>query len=369
MPLLFLFPCITIGKELGHIMRTRSIRHQLYVFLLVGMTQAYTQLNVYGYFDLEAMVSNKDRQSKIWSFDQHHLNFISIYHLDDQFRLFIETEWEHGISLEANGVGSGKIYLAQGWLEYSHSRALRFQMGKILIPFGKYGLTYDATPTYLSTFLPAAVYGKHVNSAGFRDRLFAKWLTGLQIAGVFNLSEWGLEYFAYITNGRGPMPAEKDNNPNKGTGGRIILTSPGYNHIFGLSYYSDRDGTAHNTLQQSLGLDSEINFSNFKLEMETIFTRGQMVNDDSTLKNQYQNGTGFYVQGSYALRDIWVPFLRFDHFDPDQNGSLNPYESITAGLNISLTPSVYWKMEMTRVASDHASRQYAEWVTSVAVAF
>lgn len=350
-------------------MNKASVRLGLITVLLFGVIQASTPLNVYGYFDLEASVNNLDQQGKIWTFDQHHLNLISIYHLDDHFRLFIETEWEHGISLEANGVGSGKIYLAQGWLEYNHSRGVRLQMGKILIPFGKYGLTYDATPTYLSTFLPHALYGKNRNSTGREDILFAKWLTGIQISGLTNISDWGLEYFAYITNGRGPAPSENDNNPNKGTGVRVILTSPGYNHIYGISYYSDRDGMSFNTLQQSWGLDGEVNFNNFKLEAETIFTHGQMIDADSLPTDQYQDGFGYYFQGSYTLRDVWVPFLRFDHFDPDTKGILLPYESFTTGINISLTSSVYWKLEVTDISIGYEDKRYTEFITSVVVAF
>ncbi|NQV38753.1 MAG: hypothetical protein HQ509_12210 [Candidatus Marinimicrobia bacterium] len=331
----------------------------------------------YGYFDLEFEVNNKDRAGKIWTFDQHHLNIINIFSLDQNFRLFTEMEWEHGISIEADGAGSGKIYLAQGWLEYKKSNALRFQMGKILVPFGKYGLTYDATPTFLSTFLPNSVYGNHENSVGYKDRLFAKWLTGVQVAGLIPLGDWATEYFFYITNGRGPKPSEKDTNPNKGLGGRIIVRTPIDDMIFGFSYYSDADGNSHNTIQTSFGTDFEFTVANLTFEAEGVYKNGQNI-DTTTIQpiDDYLTGYGYYFQTSYTIKDRWTPFVRIDQYDPDINGKVQHDETTTVGINVSITPRIYFKSEFqfSRDA-DHllhdndTNKAYQSFISSIAVAF
>jgi len=334
-------------------------------------------LRTYGYFDLEFEVSDKDATRKIWTFDQHHLNVINIFSLDQNFRLFTEMEWEHGISLESDGQGSGKIYLAQGWLEYKRSNSFRLQMGKILIPFGKYGLTYDATPTFLSTFLPNSVYGNHLNSVGYKDRLFAKWLTGIQVAGLVPLGDWGAEYFFYITNGRGPKPSEKDNNPNKGIGGRFIVQPPFNDAFIGVSYYSDADGNSHSTIQSSLGTDFEIAVSNFTFEAEMIYKTGQKI-DATTLKpiDDYLTGYGYYFQTSYIIKDRWTPFARIDQYSSDINGQVQRDETTTVGINVSITPRVYFKSEVqfSRDADhilhdDDTNKAYQSFISSIAVAF
>ncbi|MFQ5632418.1 MAG: hypothetical protein ACE5I1_26920, partial [bacterium] len=214
--------------------------------LLLSIKPVFAQnpkLKIYGFFDMEAEVSNKNASTKRWTFDQHHLNIITIYHLDSHFRVFSEIEWEHGPSHKANN-STGTIYLARAFLEYKHSDAFEIRTGKFSPPFGIYNERHDATPSFLSTVLPVTVYGKHINSVGKKDRLYAKLATGIWALGAVYVKNWRITYHFYLSNGRGPKPHEKDNNSNKGIGSRLIIRPPSGNLRFGMSYYSDRDGNA-----------------------------------------------------------------------------------------------------------------------------
>ncbi len=366
---------MAILNKFGDTMYRQETRYRsalrTFIISLFALSLAYTiPLKTYGYFDLEAEVNNKDRAGKIWTFDQHHLNVINIFPLDQHFRLFVEMEWEHGISLENGGPGSGKIYLAQSWLEYKKTNAFRIQMGKILVPFGMRGLTYDATPTYLSSFLPGSVYGKHLNSVNHQDRLFAKWLTGIQLAGIFQPGEWNVEYFCYITNGRGSKPSEADDNSNKGLGGRLLVRPSFGETSFGLSYYSDADGTSHNTLQSSYGADATFSFSGFTFDIEGVYKRGQKINEvTETPIDSYLTGYGYYIQASRTFGDRWTPFVRFDRYDPDLDGHIKHDETVVVGINLSATPRVYIKAELQSIHDDNHTNTYQSFVSSIAVAF
>lgn len=352
--------------------RNKTCHSQWSVIALLFFFSSASALpfKTYGYFDLEVEANNRDRAGKYWTFDQHHLNVINIFHLDQHFRLFTEMEWEHGISHESGGKGSGKIYLSQSWLEFKKTNAFRIQMGKILVPFGLRGLTYDATPTYLSTFLPSSVYGTHSNSVGQKSRLFAKWLTGIQFTGILRTGEWGVEYFGYLTNGRGSKPSESDDNPNKGIGGRLIVDLPIGDIMTGVSCYSDIDGTSHNTRQTSLGVDAEFSIYGFKFDVEGVYVKGQKINETTKKPiDAYLKGFGWYLQASRTFRDRWTPFLRYDRYEPDFISRSCHDETMVAGINFSATPGVYFKAEIHEIHEGRLSSPYQSFVASVAVAF
>ena len=88
----------------------------------------------------------------------------------------------------------------------------------MLTPFGLYNLKHDATPTFLSSFLPNAVYGEHANPLGNSQRLYGKFATGIQVLGIFITDSWSGEYHVFASNGSGPKPAKQDNNTNKAVG-------------------------------------------------------------------------------------------------------------------------------------------------------
>jgi hypothetical protein len=150
--------------------------------------------------------------------------------------------------------GEGQIALERAWIEYGHTDGFIVKAGKFLPPFGIYNLFHDATPTFLSTFLPNAVYGKHANTTGSTQRMFSKFGTGLQVLGTARVGEvgWELNYYAYLINGRGPNEGEKDNDKNKGIGGRFMVQAPSDMFRAGVSFYQDDNGNRSGTQQRTI---------------------------------------------------------------------------------------------------------------------
>ena len=340
------------------------------IFLFVGLARGQAPaLNIYGYFDIESEISDRDSQGKIWSFDQHHLNLISVYSIDHEFTLFTEMEWEHGpIHTEQKNVG--KIYLTRAWLEYKYSDAIKIQAGKFLLPFGIFGVKYDATPTYLTVSLSPAIYGKYINSAGVEDRLFAKYPTGVQFTGVSIINNWSFEYFLNLSNGRGPTAAEEDTNVDKALGARILTQSPEDVIQFGVSYYSDRDGNSNNIRQNAFGMDIQLMLGESSLISEVIVVTDELLDQDLSLTGKFRKREGAYIQYSYMLANNLAPYISAGSFTSDASHKFGDDNYILIGLNYSITPRIYLKGDLRQFSHKaNALQDYKQIELALTVAF
>lgn len=353
----------------------RLIKTTLIVLLfslavLINLVSAQqSDLKVYGFFDLEAEVSNKDAAGKIWTFDQHHLNFLAIYRIDRQMRIFTEVEYEHGVSLKRDQM-TGKVYVAQSFFEYKVSDALLVRAGKFMSPFGIYNERHDATPTFISTKLPHSIYGDHTQSTGVNNRTFAKSGTGLQLKGNWLHTNWETGYQLYLTNGRGDDPNEKDDNANKGTGARLTVaqSSPGFQ--IGASFYSDRNGVNGNAKQTSYGLDAQFDHSDLHVESELVLGRIEESDSSGVLTGDTRTHLGIYVQSWYSINDVLAPFVRYEVVDHDRSVRDNSHAVTVLGLNFSLNSSAVLKGEVHFYRSEESDEQdYEFFITSIAVAF
>jgi hypothetical protein len=342
----------------------------LAVSLLAGPVQAQQErFQVYGFFDLELDGTNKNPDDFQYTFDQHHFNVITVYRMSDRWRVFGEVEWEHGVSLNASG-GSGLVALERAWVEYAHTDALRVKAGKFLPPFGNYNQLHDATPTFLSSFLPNAVYGKHSNTVGGSQRLYAKFGTGIQVLGTFFPGSWQADYYAYVTNGRGPRPGEADNDRNKGVGGRFVLTAPNDVARLGASYYEDRNGAADGTKQRAIAAELAFGTSGFWLEGEALIPVLETVDGAGVPNGAFRTGLGYYVQASYRTSVGLTPFGRFGVFDPDVDVADDGDNDIVLGLNFALRNFAYLKGEIQFLNfQDPTVDGYERFVSSIAIAF
>ena len=339
------------------------------VFALSVSNAQENKFHINGFFDFEAEVSNKDAAGKNWTFDQHHLNIITNYLIDDHFRVSSEIEWEHG-PLFSSSSSSGNIYLAKAFLEYKHSDALLIRAGKFLSPFGIYNERHDATPTFLSSFLPQSIYGNQEQSIGGKGRLFAKHSTGVQLLGSLFWDNMSLKYQVYLSNGIGPNENEKDNNSNKGIGWRIVFSPIGQELSFGSSFYSDRNGNASNTLQTTIGFDVEYNFADAHIEAEYFIPKLEKVDGQGNPNGKFRTVNGYYLLGAYTFLERVTPFIRFERFDSDVDIESNTETITTIGINYSVTSSVFLKAEMQLFGFQKSLLEnYELFVTSIAVAF
>ncbi len=340
----------------------------LVLFSHVALAQQRA-LSTYGYFDLEYEQSNKDDKGRMGTFDQHHFNVITSYVLDPHFRILAEIEWEHGVEFSGSG-GIGEIKLERSWVEYKHSEALKIRAGKFLPAYGIFNRRHDATPTFLSSFLPNSIYGKHKNPLGGKQRLFAKFANGLQVIGTVYADAWSLKYVGYLSNGQGGDAFKADDNSNKAIGGRLLVGLPIEDLHLGTSYYSEKNGKVNDTRQRSLAVDGAFDFSNVQLKSEAAWGRLEKVDEEGIPNDEFQETFGIYAQAAYTFAERLTPFVRYDFFDPNPGVGDDGEIDVTVGLNFSVTPRVYLKSEVHLISYQNSSKEgYELFVTSIAVAF
>ena len=96
----------------------RLVPSLLSFFLMLWPARGLAQGNspdVYGFFTFEWEADNVPGTSS--TFDLHHFNVLTEFRFGDRYRVFGEIEWEHGVSLEGGGLGSGSIALERAWFE------------------------------------------------------------------------------------------------------------------------------------------------------------------------------------------------------------------------------------------------------------
>jgi phosphate-selective porin len=298
---------------------------------------------VHGYFDTEFEVDNSSPDGKISDFDVHHANVISTFTFSERAFTLLEIEYEHGTELKSSG-GTGLVALERAWLQLKVTDYLNVLVGKFLTPYGIYNLIHDATPTFLSTNLPSSLYGRHKNASGQSDRDYPKFLAGVQINGVIPLKNDAVEYSAYVANGRGSAPFEKDDNTDKAFGFRVRYAEGLERVKIGASFFRGRNGSDAHTLQQLGGADLELNIGNFKLQAEGALNQFDRL-DSSKAKIGTRNALGYYAQGSFAVTGRIHPFLRYDRYDPDHKAGSDAETDVAIGLNIGIMKDVFLKFE------------------------
>lgn len=192
----------------------------LLLLCLSGHSQQ-NKFNIYGFYDFEVEYIKQGNEINKWSFDQHHLNIVTNYRINNQFTVFTEMVWEHVPAFSADQI-SGELYLGKAFLQYKQSDGFSVIAGKFLSPFGILNERHDAAPTFLYTHLPL-MYRTHELIPGVQGRMFARHSVGLQVLGNFNAGLWRAKYQVYLTNGRDPNFSGSDTNSNKGFGYRLIM--------------------------------------------------------------------------------------------------------------------------------------------------
>ncbi|MDZ7266817.1 MAG: hypothetical protein ONB48_06465 [candidate division KSB1 bacterium] len=299
---------------------------------------------LHGYFDAQFEVDNKDAAGKISDFDVQRFNIVTTFNISERAVALAEIEYEHGIE-HAGGEGVGEINLERGQLQLRLSKNHNLVVGKFLTPYGIYNLIHDFSVTYLFTKLPFSLYDKHPNAVGKNERVYPKYLAGVQVNGNFPLTTGNVEYWAFVANGPGASPYEADDNANKAAGFRLRYADALEKIKIGASFYRGQNGNAAHSLQQLLAGDIELNLGKLQLQSETSLNQFDRLNESLKKTGSHRKAVGYYLQGSLSLAGRFYPFLRYDRYDRDTAAANDAESEVTAGLNIGITRDVFVKVE------------------------
>ncbi len=344
----------------------KKLNLSIFIILLIfSSARSQNGFRVYGFFDLE--MKYMDLAPKNWTFDQNHLNVISIYSLDDHFTFINEMEWQHDSDHSADMGRS--LEWERAFVEYKYSDALRIIAGKFLSPFGLYNERHSATPSIISTFLPI-IYRDHEHWHSNAGKTFSKYSTGVGVLGSIYSGSWEGKYHLYLSNGRGPQQDQSDNNVDKGMGTRLTLAPPGAFLKLGFSAYRDRNGNDGNSRQRAIGFDIELDLDDLHMEGEAIRNHFEELDINGIPDGVFTSGGGYYILGNYVLFDSIKPFARYEYYDENRKMNNDAISIYTCGINISVTPKVILKGEthFHRFQMD-SMRDFEMYVSSLAVAF
>ncbi len=109
----------------------------------------------------------------------------------------------------------GGIIIERAWLEYRWNEHLRVRMGRWLTPYGIWNIDHGS-PTLLASRQPFIVGSDFMPEAQ----------TGVQVLGEHRYGDYRLQYFATLSNGRGPTDESVDLDDNKAVGATLRLHTP-----------------------------------------------------------------------------------------------------------------------------------------------
>lgn len=350
---------------------TKSRITGIFTFLILFCLSGHSQenkFNIFGFYDFEIEYLKKGSEINNWSFDQHHLNIVTNYQINNQFTVFTEMVWEHVPAFSPDQI-SGQLYLGKAFLQYKQSDAFNVIGGKFLSPFGILNERHDAAPTFLYTHLPL-MYRKHELIPGEYGRMFARHSVGVQLLGNFNAGPWMAKYQLYITNGQGPNFSGTDINSNKGLGYRFIMDNKMKGFTFGTSFYTDKNGLFYDIRQTAIGFDAEISFANFMFQSELVYSRVEELDHNMIPNGIFNDLSAYYILGSYSVTDKLTPFVRFDISVNNLIEEKMTEQLYIGGLNYAVKQSIFLKGEFQLYRFPlQTENKYNMFIASVAVAF
>jgi hypothetical protein len=295
------------------------------------------QLRINGYFSFDAVRGPEGLSAEAWSLENL------------RGGLFFSGEWAAGFSymIEPTFGSGGRLDLSQAWMGFSFSPAVGLKAGLFFVPFGRYNSARRPYETRL-------ISDPDPIGAAFPADWRELGLLAEARFGNFNLAVFagnGLAEAADFSGGQ----QFRDNNGNKGWGGRLGVSLSASLEIGG-SYYSGRADAMNQRAIQMIGADASWSTQNIRASGEYAKT---------TIDNPAALGRG-EAEGWFGLLELlfdrWTPLasyqrLRYDDpfhgpgfADPEIPGAgiFRDGTRWVFGLAYTLHPNILLKIEYDR---------------------
>ena len=306
---------------------------------LCGAQAAYavdlSKITFNGFVDLEYTQSSNSADNVNGAFHQHHLSFLMDVPVDERISGHFHIEFDHGVNSAApNG---GDIIVEKSFIQYAQSDLLQFRFGKVLTPFGHYNEVHDATPAFLSVFIPITIYRENERGG---TAMFPKWTTGVNVLGAGEVGGAVMDYIFYVGNGENVVSvneSEHDNNRNKAYGGRVTCQT-GKATSLAVSYYSGEKA------------ESALRLTIPHTTWGLMAVSG--IGDLSGVAEYAQSDVGgvvdvgAYGQLSYMMSKHITPYYRYEYTDPDNKTSGDSWTEQIVGVNIKPDDHLIFKIEV-----------------------
>jgi hypothetical protein len=304
-------------------------------FFCAGFVSGQTnQLNINGYISVDYLEGQNESDYPFGTFQNPKLGLV--------FSGFLAAKVDYVAEVVLNQ--DAQVDLNQILLGFSVSNAFNFNLGLYLVPFGKYNENSRAHQTFL---IEPPMNVKYFYPVMWRD-------IGVQVSGAIA----GLLYSAYVGNGLAESDwlyegqQFKDNNRNKGFGGRVAWNidqkfEVGYSHYRG-KY--DENNSRYLVLQC---FDGSFVSQNYQLIGEYTWV-------DNANPGDYEDGSGkgYFALLTFNIQGLWpvASYQRYEYKDPFHGeGYYSPWlpgfgidedrERWALGLVYNLSQTAFFKVE------------------------
>ncbi|MBL1277876.1 MAG: hypothetical protein COB30_017490 [Ectothiorhodospiraceae bacterium] len=329
-------------------------------------------INGYFSFEYEECVKGDAGCDENGSFDLDLIDLVFNFQLSNHLRIATDITWEHGTATEDN---RGNAAVEYAFAEYFVNDLVKFRAGKMFTHFGIYNEIHTAKPATLTVKEPITTNKN--NKLGSEFRFYPRWNTGIAMLGDVEFEDKELNYIIQLSNGDDDKsnPYEKNANKNKAFNSRVRINWN--NNIgFGLSYYQDKinhydgagvkDGTTSIT---SYGGQVEYE-STSGIGLEAEYVAGKVRTFDQKNINRDAYTLMFY----YRLDEIFTPYLRLEHLDPNENIPSDHGKVKILGVNILTDENMYLKFEFNKTTTGannlkYSGDDFSEIKSSISIGF
>jgi hypothetical protein len=316
------------------------------------------QLQIKGYAAADYTKSQKDGPVPDGSFGNPLMGLVFSGQLSQNIQFMAEASYYTDKNLDIN----------QAWVGVVMSQYATLRLGLYMVPFGWFNernlpheQLYINFPLNIEFFIP---------------------LTWRDIGLAANGTALGMEYSAWFGNGlaEGDSLGEgqqfKDNNANKGWGGRL-LWAPEQNIGIGYSYYRGKYDDANSRYRTMQAANAYWITNDYELVFEYTY------NSSDNLPG-FANGKGYGYYGHLAM--VWknirpyASYQKLDYTDPYHNLGLErpdfPGDSISVkktrwalGAVLSLGPNVFLKFEYDFNSDSEIELKNDMYMVQIALSF
>lgn len=312
----------------------------LLAITLKGQTR---QFEFYGFGQVDFETSNEFLPVRV--INQNRINLIGEYLPVTKIRILGDSEFSYGKDPNSEKY-SAKALISRLWAEYSFAPEFKVRVGRMLTPFGLYNLIHDASATYYSVYPPLMFVPIQLFPNTPPQRLYGKYITGLEILGVIELNDEGeqIEYSFGTGSGRGTGRNYLNPFTNTAFTGRLAYR-PSWFWGFqaGTSFYIDNNprGIAgrRNDRESSYSIDLQYEDDQMQIQSEG------MMATFSGLSGDRQAGFIAYIQFAYTAFASLTPFINYSVVQPDSRNPESGFDRTNFGLNYAFSPWFFIKGE------------------------
>lgn len=315
-----------------------------------GGDETELPVDLSGYLSLRYMDDNSS--SGVGSFQSNALSLFLGKQLG-RWRYFSEVEFEYAPNYVGSGSATstarGEILTETVWLSYTKSDALTFTAGQLLVP------AYWRVHHYPSTTLT-------VQNPLIDKRIFPADIVGGMVGGSAYFDFGGLEYGAYLGNGRGSDPGKKDVDDHKATGARFVYHAPSKGRMraleLGTHWYHDKVSATDR--EHIIGFESR-----FEAGRYSFLGEYARANIGAPGRPRTMFREGLYLQPSVRLGNRTYGFYRFDRLNFDNRvAHANDAVRHSLGTTFRPRPAVSLKLELYRTLPENRATSRTDGVAA-----